>query len=61
MEEDAEGGWTARAIGHSIFTQGETIQELKGNIRDAVTCHFGDKVPQIIHSRIVKEETMHYV
>ena len=35
-----EGGFTARAIGHSIFTEAETMEELRQNVRDAVHCHF---------------------
>ena len=31
-----EGGFWARAEGHSIFTQGETLDELEANIREAV-------------------------
>jgi predicted RNase H-like HicB family nuclease len=40
VEEDPEGGYCASAIGESIFTQGETIAELREMIRDAVQCHF---------------------
>ena len=40
IEEDPEGGYNAQALGHSIFTEGETIEELKGNIKDALDCHF---------------------
>ena len=40
VEEDPEGGFTARAMGLSIFTQGDTIEELKRNIKDALKCHF---------------------
>ena len=40
VEQDIEGGYIAKALGESIFTQGETIEELRANIRDAVDCHF---------------------
>jgi len=45
-----EGGYEARAVGHSIFTQADTMDELKVNVREAVRCHFGDgaKLP-VIH------------
>ncbi|KKQ35079.1 MAG: 2-oxoisovalerate dehydrogenase, E1 component beta subunit [Candidatus Nomurabacteria bacterium GW2011_GWB1_37_5] len=40
-----EGGYTAEAIGHSIYTQGETLDEIVRNIKEAVECHFNeDKV-----------------
>jgi predicted RNase H-like HicB family nuclease len=44
VEEDKEGGYTARALDHSIFTQAETWDELELMIEDAVRCHFdGDE------------------
>jgi len=41
--EAEEGGYTARAIGHSIFTEAETWQELETNIREAAALHFDDE------------------
>ena len=43
VEEDSDGGYTARALGHSIFTEAENLVELKSMIQDDVTCHFGTK------------------
>ena len=40
VEESPEGGLEARALGHAIFTQGETMEELRQMVRDAVRCHF---------------------
>lgn len=59
VEEDPEGGYTAKALEHSIFTEGETLEEVKKNIKDALRCHFNDEVdiPSVIRLRIVKEET----
>jgi predicted RNase H-like HicB family nuclease len=44
-EDEVDGGYTAAALGHSIFTQGDTLEELRSMVRDAVQCHFGDGVP----------------
>jgi len=44
VEEAEEGGYTALALGESIFTEGETMQELRDNIQDALDCHFGEKL-----------------
>jgi predicted RNase H-like HicB family nuclease len=62
LEEDIEGGYTARALEFPIFTQGETMEELKGNIRDALRCHFDeeDKIPKVIRLHTVKEEIFSY-
>lgn|GEM_PF-2044941 len=40
VEDAVEGGYTARAVGLSIFTEAETLDELRSNIREAVSCHF---------------------
>jgi hypothetical protein len=59
VEEEIEGGYTARALGHSIFTEADTLEELKTNIQDAVRCHFGKlKKPPIIRLHIVKDEVI---
>ena len=42
VEEAPEGGYTAQALGHSIFTEADTWDELKEMARDAVDCHFGE-------------------
>jgi len=42
VEEAPEGGFTARALGHPIFTEGDTFDEIEENARDAVLCHFED-------------------
>lgn len=40
IEDAPEGGFTARALGESIFTEAETVKELEVNIKQAVECHF---------------------
>jgi hypothetical protein len=42
VEEAPEGGFTARALGESIFTEADTMEDLRQQIRDAVACHFED-------------------
>lgn len=50
VKESPEGGYEARALGHSIFTQAHTMDELKVNVREAVRCHFADRKPlPVIH------------
>ncbi len=58
VEEDPEGGYNARALGQSIFTQGDTLEEVKNNIKSALECHFDRKedIPSIVRLHIVKEE-----
>ena len=56
IEESPEGGYEARSLGHSVFTEGETIEELKENIKEAVRCHFEEDMPKIILLHYIKEE-----
>ncbi len=59
VESSDEGGYTAQALGHSIHTEGETLDELKENIKEAVKCHFDEKDrPRIARLHMVKDEVM---
>lgn len=59
IEEAPEGGYIARALGESIFTQGENMDELHKNIREAVRCHFDEgKGPAILRLHFVRDETL---
>jgi hypothetical protein len=44
VEKAPEGGYTARAVGESIFTEADDLSALDENIRDAVQCHFEEVV-----------------
>jgi len=57
VEEAAEGGFTARALGESIFTEADTVADLEDQVRDAVRCHFEpDRIPKIVRLHFVREE-----
>ena len=43
VENSDEGGYTAKSLGYSIYTEAETLDELKENIKDAIKCHFDQK------------------
>jgi len=59
VEDAPEGGFAARALGHSIFTAGDTEQELHAMIKDAVACHFDEaEAPKIIRLHYVREEVI---
>ena len=59
VEEAPEGGYTARAVGESIFTEADDIRQLHANVRDAVRCHFDDgQGPKIIRLHFVRDETI---
>lgn len=59
VQESPEGGFEARALGHAIFTQAETLDELRKMVRQAVQCHFEeDARPAVIRLHIVKDEVI---
>ena len=60
IEDDVDGGYTARALGESIFTQADDIDTLKDMLRDAVRCHFRDEQtrPKVIRLHIVRDEVI---
>jgi hypothetical protein len=54
-----EGGFTARALGASIFTEADTLPELREAVRDAVRCHFDEGgSPSVIRLHYVREEVI---
>ncbi len=42
VEDAPEGGYTARALGISIFTEADDLNSLREMVRDAVHCHFNE-------------------
>ena len=59
VQESPEGGYEARALGYSIFTQADTMEELKLNVREAVHCHFDEgQAPAVIRLHTVKDEVI---
>ena len=57
--EETEEGFVARAIGRAIFTQADSLEELRKMIIDAVRCHFDEEeMPRVIRLRIVRQEVL---
>ena len=59
VEDAIEGGYVARDLGHSIFTEADSWDDLKTAIRDAVQCHFDEgEQPELIRLHAVREEVV---
>ena len=59
VEESPEGGYTARALGASIFTEAEDLEDLHAQVRDAVRCHFDEgEAPAMIRLHFVRDEVI---
>ncbi len=56
VEESPEGGYEAHALGYSIFTEAESLPELRSMVRDAVRCHFDDESrPKVIRLHLAEQ------
>jgi hypothetical protein len=59
VAESPEGGYEARALGYAIYTEADTLEELKEMVQDAVRCHFEEATkPHLIRLHLVKEEVI---
>ena len=59
VHESPEGGYEAEALKHSIYTEADTLEELRSEIQDAVTCHFeADERPELIRLHFMREEML---
>ena len=59
VSESSEGGYEAKALGHSIYTQAETLDELRAAVQDAVRCHFDEaERPSSIRLHVVRDEVI---
>ena len=59
VHEAPEGGYTARALGESIFTEADDIASLRNMVRDAVRCHFDEgRVPTIVRLHFVRDDVI---
>jgi hypothetical protein len=58
IRDAQEGGYCARALGHSIFTEAETPEELRQNVLEAVSLHFEDVpvCPRLVQPHYVRDE-----
>ena len=59
-EDDVDGGYTASALGVGIHAQGDTLEEVRANVRDAVGCYYGEDAtpPAVIRLHFVRDEVM---
>ena len=60
VEEAPEGGYMARALGESIFTEADTIEALRAGVLDAVRCHFDavQSMPRLVRLHFVRDELL---
>ena len=59
-EDELDGGYSASALGFGIHPQGDTLEELRRNVREAVDCYFDDAMerPRLIRLHFVRDEVL---
>ena len=59
-EDEVDGGYTASALGHGIHTEGDSLDELRRNLKEAVDCYFDETMPRpkLIRLHFVREEVL---
>ena len=59
VEEAPEGGYTAHALEYSVFTEADSLEELRGEVLDAVRCHFDESDrPEVVRLHFVRDEVL---
>ena len=62
QHDEMDGVYVATALGHAIVTQGDSLDELRRMVKDAVRCHFGegnvDPMPNMIRLHFVRDEVI---
>ncbi len=59
-EDEVDGGYNATALGYGIHTQGDTLEEVRTMVKDAVDCYFDEtmEAPRIIRLHFVRDEVL---
>jgi predicted RNase H-like HicB family nuclease len=59
VTQEADGGFVAECLTEAIFTQGDTWEELRGNVREAVEAYYFDSpTPASIRLHLVRDEVL---
>jgi predicted RNase H-like HicB family nuclease len=59
VTQESDGGYVAECLSHDIFTQGNTWDELRHNVREAVTAFYFDQPrPAVVRLHLVRDEVL---
>ena len=59
-EDETDGGYSASTLGFGIHTQGDSVEGIRQNVREAVDCYFDETTakPGIIRLHFVRDEVL---
>lgn len=57
-EDEVDGGYSASALGYGIHTQGDCVEDVRRNVREAIDCYFDETMerPSVIRLHFVRDE-----
>ena len=59
VTQEADGGFVAEALGESIFTEADTWEELRANVREVVRAFYFDRPPpDRVRLHLVRDEVL---
>ena len=59
VTQETDGGFVAECLSHDIFTQGDTWEDLRKNVRESVAAYFFDQPkPSVIRLHLVRDEVL---
>ena len=59
VTQEDDGGFVAECLSHDIFTQGDSWEQLRANVREAVSAYFFDEPkPSGIRLHLVRDEVL---
>jgi len=59
VTQESDGGYVAECLSHDIFTEGDTWEDLRSNVREAVSAFFFDQAkPSAVRLHLVRDELL---
>lgn len=59
VTQESDGGFVAECLSLDIFTQGNNWEELRANVREAVSAYFFDQPkPAVVRLHLVRDEVL---
>lgn len=59
-EDKVDGGYSATALGYAIHTQGDSLDEIRRRVKEAVDCYFDESMlqPRLIRLHFVRDDVL---
>ena len=59
VTQESDGGFVAECLGEDIFTQADSWEELRGNVKEAAAAYYFDSTPPTsVRLHLVRDELL---